>query len=86
MKLKTDFITQEIDGTQFLVPVGGEAFSGVVRSNRAAALIVELLKTETTKERIVDVLCGKYDAPREQIAADVEEILQVLRKVGALEE
>ena len=39
MKLKSDFITQEIDGTQFLVAVGGESFNGIVKSNATAAFI-----------------------------------------------
>ena len=86
MRLKEDYITQEIDGVQFLVPMGAESFSGVVRSNRTAALIVDLLKQETDREEIVDALCAKFDAPRELIAADVDEILGVLKRVSALEE
>ncbi|MBQ6095897.1 MAG: PqqD family protein [Lachnospiraceae bacterium] len=86
MKLKSCFITQDIDDTQFLVPISAEAFSGIVRSNRTAAYIVELLKKETTEEEIVDALYAKYDAPREQIAKDVHEILTTLRGINALEE
>ncbi len=56
MKLKDDFIIQDVDGTQFLVPVGAEAFSGIVRSNRTAAYIVNCLKEETTEEKIVDAM------------------------------
>ncbi len=86
MKLKDSFITQDIDDTQFLVPVGAEAFSGVVRSNKTAAFIVNCLKEDTTEERIVDAMCLKYDAPRERIAADVREVLQKLHTIGALDE
>ena len=86
MKLKPGFITQDIDDVQFLVPVGAEAFSGIVRSNRTAAFIVNLLKEETTEERIVDALFERYDAPKEEIAADVKEILSILRSIHALEE
>ena len=86
MKLRSEFVIQMIDDTQFLVPVGAEAFSGIVRSNRTAAFIVDCLKEETTKDGIVDAMCGKYDAPREEIAADVEEILNTLRRINALEE
>lgn len=86
MKLKPDFITQDIDNTQFLVPVGAEAFSGIVRSNKTAAFIVDCLKEETTMEAIVDKMRAKYDAPRETIAADVAEILDTLRSIHALEE
>ncbi|MBO4751093.1 MAG: PqqD family protein [Lachnospiraceae bacterium] len=86
MKLKSCFITQDIDDTQFLVPISAEAFSGIVRSNKTAAYLVNLLKKETTEEEIVDALYERYDAPREQIANDVREILNTLRSIHALEE
>ena len=86
MKLKNEFIIQDIDDTQFLVPVGAEAFSGIVRSNKTAAFIVNCLKEVTTETAIVDGMCAKYDAPRETIAADVAEILEKLRSINAIDE
>lgn len=86
MKLKPDFITQDIDDTQFLVPVGAEAFQGIVRSNRTAAFIVDCLQAETTEEAIMDKMREKYAAPREEIAADVKEIIGILRGINALNE
>ena len=86
MKLNPDFIVQDIDDTQFLVPLGHEVFNGIARSNKTAAFIVNCLKEETTKEQIVDAMCAQYNAPRETIAADVEEILNTLRSIHALEE
>lgn len=86
MKLKEDFITQDIEGTQFLVSMGAEEFSGIVRSNKTAAFIVDCLKEETTMEDIVDKMCAKYAADRETIAADVAEIINTLRGIHALEE
>ena len=83
MKLKSDFITQTIDGTQFLVSIGAESFQGIARSNKTSAFIVDCLKEETTEEAIVDAMCRKYDAPREVIAADVKEILDTLRRIRA---
>ena len=86
MRLKNDFIAQESDGVQDLVPVGAEQFSGMLRNNKTAAFIVDCLKEETTEETVVDAMCEKYDAPREKIAEDVKGILSILRSVGALEE
>ena len=86
MKLKKEFVTQMIDDTQFLVPLGAESFRGIVRSNKTAAFIVDCLKEETTAEQIVDAMCERYDAPRETIAADVEKVLGTLRGICALEE
>ena len=86
MKLKSTFISQDIDDTRFLVPVGGEAFSGIARGNRSASFIMDCLKADTPEEQIVDAMCKKYDAPKERIEADVEMILEKLRGIGALDE
>ena len=86
MKLKPDFITQDVEGTQFLVPVGADAFVGIVRSNETAAFIVDLLKEETSEEKIIDAVYEKYDAPRAVITGDVRKILSTLRSIHALEE
>lgn len=86
MKLKVDFITQDIDDVQFLVPLGDVAFKGTVRSNKTAAFIVNCLKEDTTEEAIVDAMFDKYEAPREMIAADVKMVLDTLRSIEALEE
>ncbi len=86
MKLKNDFLTQQVDDIQFLVPVGPNSFYGVARSNRTAAFIVDSLKQETTVDEIVDAMCANFDAPRETIVGDVGRILDTLRKIDALEE
>ena len=86
MRLKDEFVTQEIDDTQVMVAAGGNAFNGVIRSNKTAAFIIDMLRDDVTKDDIVDAMCSKYDAPREVIAADVERILEKLRSIGALDE
>jgi hypothetical protein len=86
MKLKEGFVTQNIEDTQFLVPVSTDEFSGYLRSNKTAALIVDLLKEDTTEEKITDALYEEYDAPRETIAADVKSVLDTLRSIRALDE
>ena len=86
MKLKPEYLIQDIENTQYMVSIGNGATSRIIRNNKTAAFIVNLLQEETTPEKIVDAMCAKYDAPREVIAADVEEILNTLRKVNALEE
>ena len=85
MKLKENFITQEMDGEQIMVAAGG-GFAGMVRSNATAAFIVDCLKTGTTKEAILDSMEKKYDAPRKVMADDVDMVITNLRKIGALDE
>ena len=86
MKLRKGFVTKDMGGTQVMVAVGGSAFSGVVRSNKTAAFIVDQLKEETTREQIIAAMLAKYDASEEQISADVDSILEKLRGIGALDE
>lgn len=86
MKLKSDLITQNIGGQQFLVSISGDSFNGIVRNNRTAAFIVDCLKKETTESEIIDAMCGKFDAPREEISADVKEIVKKLRSIDAIED
>ena len=86
VKLKSDFVCQRIGDDHFLVPLNEEAFSGVIRGNETWAVILHLLEEETTEERIVDALLDQYSVSRAQAAADVREVLSVLREVGALDE
>lgn len=87
MKLKKGFITHTVGGTQMMVAVGPavKLFHGLVRSNETAAFIVECLKKETTTEEIVDHLCKEYEVEPAEAKKDVENILEQLNKIGALE-
>lgn len=77
-------VPQEMDGEQVMVEADG-GFAGMVRSNATAAFIIDQLKTETTKEAILDAMCKKYDAPRAVMAEDVDMVLGNLKKIGALD-
>ena len=85
MKLKEGFIIQDVDDTQFMVPVGANSFSGFLRSNETAAFIVDCLKKETTEQEIVEAMLQEYDAPAEVIARDVHSVVEKLQEIGALE-
>ena len=85
MKLKETYITHESDGEQILLDTSS-SFAGLIRSNKTAAFIVECLKEETTQEKIVEAMFEKYDAPKDVLAKDVSEVIEKLRKVGALDE
>lgn len=86
MKLKKQFVTKDMGNTQVMVAVGGSSFSGIVRSNKTAAFIVDQLKEETTKEKIVAAMLEEYDVSEERVSADVDKVLEKLRSIGALEE
>jgi hypothetical protein len=86
MKLSDQFVVHDTGSEQIMVPVGSAAFSGMVRSNRTAAFIVDCLREETTEDGIVGKLLAKYDVSEEIARKDVRAILGKLRSVGALVE
>ena len=55
MKLKDTFVSHITNGEQILVDVSS-SFSGLIRSNKTAAFIVDQLKSETTLDSIVDAM------------------------------
>lgn len=85
MKLKDTYITHDSDGEQILLDTSS-SFAGLIRNNKTAAFIVECLKEETTQEKIVEAMFEKYDAPKDVLAKDVSDVIEKLRKVGALYE
>ena len=91
MKLNKDFILHIADGETILVPTGNAKFSGVVRGNKTLGAVLELLRDETTEEKIVAAMKARFDASRleaqeEIISRDVKKALGELRKIGAIEE
>lgn len=86
MKLKSEFITHVTGEQQIMVSVNSSGFHGLVRSNKTAAYIIDLLKEETTREQMIQHMLKKFDASEAVISADVDMVIANLRKIGALEE
>ena len=86
MKLNKDFILHIADGETVLVPTGKAKFSGVVRGNKTLGAVLELLRDETTEEKLVAAMKARFDAPEEIISRDVKKALGGLRKIGAIDE
>ena len=87
MKLKEGFILHSTEKEHIAVAAGkaGETFRGMIRNNSTANFIFEMLLQETTEEEIVAAMLEKYDAPKEQIAADVKRMLIQIEEAGFLE-
>ncbi|MCR5665049.1 MAG: PqqD family protein [Oscillospiraceae bacterium] len=88
MKLAKGYITQTYRSEQLMVAMGPAArrFHGLARANGTAARIIDLLKRETTLEELVGTMTAEYEVDPETARNDVEEILEQLRGIGALEE
>ena len=87
MKLRKEYLSTAIGGQTVLVPVGAatKTFNGVARLNETAGFIVDCLKSETTAEQIADALCAAYEVEPAVAQAHVNEIINKLREIGAIE-
>ena len=86
MKLNKEFLLHHTNDESILVPTGRAGFSGIVRGNKTFGAVLELLKTDTTEEKLVTALKARFDAPEGAIESDVAKALTELRKIGALDE
>lgn len=87
MKLKKGIVTGNIDGQDFAIATGklSTQFQGLINNNPTASFVFKLLEEEQTEDSIVDAMFAKYDAPKDQIRADVKELLANLESYGILE-
>ena len=85
MKLNKNFLVHKTGNHTVVVPTGNAGFSGVIQGNETLAVILDLMKKDTTEQKIIDTMVQQYDAPREEIEKDVISVISRLRKIGAID-
>lgn len=87
MKLKYEFVVNNVAGETIAVSVGGTAgsFNGYIKLNKTGAFIFKMLKKETTREEIINALRAEYpDATQQDATESVDELLEKLDKAELL--
>ncbi len=81
MKLKYNFVINEVADKMVAVAVGGdlESFNGFIKMNDIGAEIFEILKNDVTIDEIVSIMLKKHpdateDEARETVIGFVEEL------------
>ena len=88
MKLKYNFISNEVADKIVAVAVGGdlEKFNGFIKMNDTGAYIFNMLKSDVTEEEIVAAMKKDYeDAAEEEIRETVSEFVGKLKEADVLE-
>ena len=88
MKLKYNFVTNEVADKIVAVAVGGdlEKFNGFIKMNDTGAYIFNMLKSDVTEEEIVAAMKRDYeDAAEEEIRETVSEFVGKLKEADVLE-
>ncbi len=84
MKLKESFMTHQNKADYMMIDASGN-FAGLIHSNATTAFIVECLRTETTREEIIQKMLAKYDADETTVARDVDRIVEAFKRIGAID-
>ncbi len=87
MKLKEGFLLKEIAGSWVVVPVGEQIvdFQMMITLNETGAFLWEKLKSEISKEELLDALLSEYDVEKAVAEADIDEFLKTLSEKELLE-
>lgn len=86
MKLNKNFLVHKTGKETVIVPTANAGFSGVVQGDKTLGVILDLLKENTTQQKIIDTMTEQYDAPRETIEKDVADVIGRLKQIGAINE
>ena len=88
MKLKYDFVINEVAGKKVAVAVGDglNNFNGFIKMNDIGAEIFEILKNDVTVDEIVKIMLEKHpDATEEEAIETITEFTNKLKEEGIIE-
>ena len=88
MKLKENFVLREVAGTWMVLPLLQDTldFNGMIRLNGSGAVLWKCLEQGGDRQALTEALTSRYKVSSEQASGDVEEFLEMLKKIGCLEE
>lgn len=85
MKLKYEFIINEVAGETVAVSVGESRFNGYIKLNETGRFIFEALAKDTTPEQIASDMCVAYpDATADEAHETVTEFIAKLQAADML--
>lgn len=85
MKLKKEFVLMNVMDNDVLVDTTGK-YNGVLKLNETSKLLVELLKTDISKQDLIDAIKKEYEVDVKTLENDVDELLKTLKRVKAIDD
>ncbi|MBR5247185.1 MAG: PqqD family protein [Clostridia bacterium] len=88
MKVKEGFILKDVAGSKIVIATGEQRlnFNGVITFNDVGAEVFTLLDGNNSVEDIVAKISSDYNAPVEVVKADVEKLIEKMKKHNLIEE
>lgn len=85
MKLNEKFVRYDMNGKAMVIPLGDADFHGVVQGNKSVGVIFACLERGATEDEIVQALSERFEGDREQMRADVRDVVAKLKSIGAID-
>ena len=87
MKLKSEFIINQIGDEYIVVPTDDEItdFGAMISLNETGAFLWILLGEETTREALCENLLKEYNVDKKTAEEDVDEFINILKEKNLLE-
>lgn len=87
MKLTEGFVLRQVVSTWVVMPLKSDTldFNGMIQLNDSGAMLWKCLEQGGDREKLVLELTSQYNVDPEQAGTDVDEFLDVLKKIGCLE-
>lgn len=88
MKIKNGFELKEIMGENIVMPTGDNIakFGGSVVLNDVSAFVFKKLCEPISRDDLVAAVLGEYNADRQTVEKDIDELLENFKKYGILED
>ena len=85
MKLNSEFQFVNLDDEIVAVPLNSAAFSGVLKLNKEAQAIIELLQQGMSEQDVVDTLDKQYETDKGTLTQYVHGLIESLTNAGLIE-
>lgn len=88
MKIKDGFILKDVAGSKIVIATGKERmdFNGVITFNSVGAEVFTMLDGTNSIEEIVSHIAAEYGVSEDTVKADVEKLIEKMRKHKLIEE
>lgn len=88
MKIKDGFILKDVAGNKIVIATGSQRleFNGVITFNNVGADVFTMLDGTNTVEDIISHIATDYSVSEDIVKADVEKLIEKMRKYNLIEE
>lgn len=85
MKIKPEYKLRKVGGMNIIISTAGVDFQGVITVNETAEFLWKMLEQGAERNELVAALAKECNISESEIAQDVEDFLDKLKRAGIIE-